>query len=57
MLFRSETDDGKELPVGPGRFSVTARAGKGHALKRKTKIVRVTSAEPLAPPTPPALLN
>jgi DNA gyrase subunit A len=53
----AETDDGKELPVGPGRFSVTSRAGKGHALKRKTKIVRVTSAEPLAPPTPPALLN
>ncbi|HXU06665.1 MAG TPA: DNA gyrase subunit A, partial [Polyangia bacterium] len=53
----AETDDGKELPVGPGRFSVTGRAGKGHALKRKTKIVRVTSAEPLATPTPPALLN
>ena len=51
------TDDGKELPVGPGRFSVTSRAGKGHALKRTTKIVRVTSAEPLAPSTPPALLN
>jgi DNA gyrase subunit A len=53
----AETDDGKELPVGPGRFSVTSRGGKGHALKRKTKIARVTSAEPLAPPAPPALLN
>ena len=53
----AETDDGKELPVGPGRFTVTARGGKGHALKRKTKIARVTSAEPLAPPAPPALLN
>jgi len=52
----AETDDGKELPIGPGRFSVTSRAGKGHALKRKTKIVRVTSAEPLAVP-PPTLLN
>ena len=50
----AETDDGKELPVGPGRFSVTARGGKGHALKRKTKIVRVTV--PLPEP-PPALLN
>ena len=50
----AETDDGKELPVGPGRFSVTARGGKGHALKRKTKIVRVSV--PLPPP-PPALLN
>jgi len=53
----AETDDGKELPVGPGRFSVTSRGGKGHALKRKTKIARVSSAEPLAPPAPPALLN
>jgi DNA gyrase subunit A len=53
----AETDDGKELPVGPGRFQVTSRGGKGHALKRKTKIVRVTPAEPLAPPAPPALLN
>jgi hypothetical protein len=50
----AETDDGKELPVGPGRFSVTARGGKGHTLKRKTKIVRATA--PLAAP-PPALLN
>jgi DNA gyrase subunit A len=50
----AETDDGKELPVGPGRFSVTGRGGKGHALKRKTKIVRVSI--PLPAP-PPALLN
>jgi DNA gyrase subunit A len=50
----AESDDGKEFPVGPGRFSVTARGGKGHALKRKTKIVRVTI--PLPAP-PPALLN
>src|SRR4029077_19337723 len=50
----AETDDGKELAVGPGRFSVTARGGKGHALKRKTKIVRVSA--PL-PPAPPTLLN
>ena len=50
----AETDDGKELPVGPGRFSVTARGGKGHALKRKAKIVRVTVPLPV-PPAP--LLN
>ncbi|HLK93393.1 MAG TPA: DNA topoisomerase IV subunit A [Polyangia bacterium] len=50
----AETDDGKELPVGPGRFSVTGRGGKGHALKRKTKIVRVTTPLPVPPP---ALLN
>jgi DNA gyrase subunit A len=50
----AESDDGKEFPVGPGRFSVTGRGGKGHALKRKTKIVRVST--PLPAP-PPALLN
>ncbi|HVZ88108.1 MAG TPA: DNA topoisomerase IV subunit A [Polyangia bacterium] len=49
----AETDDGKELPVGPGRFGVTARGGKGHALKRKTKIVRLI----VSLPAPPALLN
>jgi DNA gyrase subunit A len=50
----AETDDGKEFPVGPGRFSVTGRGGKGHALKRKTKIVRTIIPLPVAPP---ALLN
>ena len=50
----AETDDGKELPVGPGRFGVTGRGGKGHTLKRKTKIVR---AAPPLPSTPSPLLN
>ncbi len=50
----AETDEGKEIPVGPGRFEVTGRGGKGHTLKRKTKIVR---AAPPLPKTPPALLN
>jgi len=50
----AETDDGKELPVGPGRFAVTGRGGKGHTLKRKTKIVR---AAPPLPTTPAPLLN
>jgi DNA gyrase subunit A len=50
----AETDDGKELPVGPGRFAVTGRGGKGHTLKRKTKIVR---AAPPLPTTAPPLLN
>ncbi len=36
-VILAETDDGKELPVGPGRFHVTARGGKGHELKRKTQ--------------------
>ena len=51
----AETDDGKELPIGPGRYKVTSRGGKGHVMKRKTKIVRVSSSEP--PATTPALLN
>jgi DNA gyrase subunit A len=49
-----ETDAGKEITVGPELLSVTARGGKGHGLKRKTKIVRVSLP---APPTPPTLLN
>ena len=49
-----ETDGGKEIPIGPDRLSVTARGGKGHGLMRKTKVVRVTSPEP---PAPPPLLN
>jgi DNA gyrase subunit A len=49
-----ETDGGKELPIGPGVLSVTARGGKGHGIKRKTKIVRVSLPEP---PPAPALLN
>jgi DNA gyrase subunit A len=49
-----ETDDGKSLPVGPGRFHTTSRGGKGHTLKRKTRVVRVTLPEP---PAAPGLLN
>jgi DNA gyrase subunit A len=50
----AETDDGRQLPVGPARFSVTGRGGKGHTLKRKTRVVRTTV--PLPPP-PGTLLN
>jgi DNA gyrase subunit A len=53
VLF-AETDGGKKLAVGPGRFHVTARGGRGHALARKARIVRVSFPEP---PPPPALLN
>ncbi|HSZ81699.1 MAG TPA: DNA gyrase C-terminal beta-propeller domain-containing protein, partial [Polyangia bacterium] len=49
-----ETEAGKEITVGPDLLAVTARGGKGHGLKRKTKIVRVSLP---APPTPPTLLN
>jgi DNA gyrase subunit A len=49
-VILAETDDGKEIAVGPGRFAVTARAGKGHRLKRKAKVVR--TSVPLPPPRP-----
>jgi len=52
----AETDGGKKIPVGPGRFSVTGRGGKGHALGRRIKITRVSAPEPAAPTTP-SLLN
>ena len=42
----AETDGGKKISVGPGRYSVTGRGGKGHALGRKIAIVRVTFPEP-----------
>jgi len=50
----AETEGGKKLPVGPGRFHVTARGGRGHVLARKARVVRVSFPEP---PPPPALLN
>jgi DNA gyrase subunit A len=51
----AETDGGKKLPIGPGRFHVTSRGGKGHALARKAKVARVSFPEPPAPQ--PTLLN
>ncbi|MES1204591.1 MAG: DNA topoisomerase IV subunit A [Pseudomonadota bacterium] len=54
-----ETDGGKKIPVGPGRYSVTGRGGRGHALGRKIKIARVIFPDP-PPPTSsstPGLLN
>jgi hypothetical protein len=53
-MLVAELEGGKTLSIGPGTLSVTTRGGKGHALKRKTKVVRVSLPEP---PTPPALLN
>jgi len=44
-----ETDAGKKIPVGPGRYSVTGRGGRGHGLGRKIKVVRVS-----VPETPPS---
>jgi hypothetical protein len=54
-LLIVETDGGKEIAVGPGRLSVTARGGKGHGLMRKAKVVRVSPPPP--PAAPPTLLN
>ena len=37
----AELESGKKVPVGPGRYHITARGGRGHALARKAKVVRV----------------
>jgi DNA gyrase subunit A len=50
----AETESGKKLPVGPGRFSVTGRGGRGHPLAKRMKIASVTAPEPT---NPPKLLN
>jgi DNA gyrase subunit A len=50
----AETDAGKKIPVGPGRYATTGRGGRGHSLGRKVKIARVSLAEPTLGPT---LLN
>ena len=47
-----ETDAGKRLSLGPGRYEITKRGGSGHALGRKLRIVRVIPPEPVvAPPS------
>jgi DNA gyrase subunit A len=50
----AELDSGKKIPIGPGRYHVTGRAGRGHALARKATVAKVSLPE--APP-PPTLLN
>jgi DNA gyrase subunit A len=51
----AETESGKKIPVGPGRFQVSSRGGKGHPLAKRMKIASVTAPEP--PPPPAKLLN
>jgi DNA gyrase subunit A len=51
----AETESGKKLPVGPGRYHVSGRGGKGHQLAKRMKIVAVVAPEP--PAQPPKLLN
>lgn len=55
QVIIAETESGKEIPVGPGRYEVTSRGGKGHALAKRSKIVRVFAPEPSA--ADPKLLN
>jgi DNA gyrase subunit A len=53
----AETESGKKIPVGPGRYHVTSRGGRGHALAKRMKIASVTAPEPPAAPAAPKLLN
>ena len=52
----AELESGKKIPVGPGRYHVSGRGGRGHVLTRKAKVVRVlVPVEVLA--EPPKLVN
>jgi DNA gyrase subunit A len=44
-LLIAELDNGKKVSMGPGHDHVTSRGGKGHALARKAKVVRVLYPE------------
>jgi DNA gyrase subunit A len=51
QVLVAELESGKQIAIGPGRYHVTARGGRGHALGRKARVVRVhvpieESAEP-----------
>jgi DNA gyrase subunit A len=50
----AETESGKKIPVGPGRYQVSGRGGKGHPLAKRMKIASVSAP---APTEPPKLLN
>jgi DNA gyrase subunit A len=50
-ILVAETETGKKIGVGPGSDDVTGRGGKGHAISKRAKIVRVTPADgPFGPP-------
>jgi DNA gyrase subunit A len=53
----AELESGKKIPVGPGRYQVTARGGRGHALARKAKVVRVHVPIEMLPTEQPKLVN
>jgi DNA gyrase subunit A len=50
-----ETDTGRKISVGPGRFEVTARGGKGQPIGRGIRVLKVTP--PDAPAGSSNLLN
>jgi len=52
----AELESGKKIPVGPGRYHVSARGGRGHVLARKARVVRV-HVPVEANPEPPRLVN
>jgi DNA gyrase subunit A len=53
----AELESGKKIPVGPGRYQVTARGGRGHVLARKAKVVRVHVPIEMLPAEQPKLVN
>jgi DNA gyrase subunit A len=52
----AELESGKKIPVGPGRYHTSGRGGRGHALARKARVVRVHMPVE-APSEPPKLVN
>jgi DNA gyrase subunit A len=42
----AETESGKKIDFGPGDYEVTSRGGKGRQIAKRTRIVRVSLAEP-----------
>jgi DNA gyrase subunit A len=53
----AELESGKKISVGPGRYQVTARGGRGHSLARKAKVVRVHIPAESPPAEQPKLVN
>jgi DNA gyrase subunit A len=52
----AELESGKKIAVGPGRYHVSGRGGRGHVLARKARVVRV-HVPVEAPAEPTKLVN
>jgi DNA gyrase subunit A len=52
----AELESGKKIPVGPGRYHVSGRGGRGHVLARKAKVARVLVPVEVSA-DPPKLVN